>query len=571
MKSSSSELTSERNIGTRWAIAVECSVALGVTLVLFPIGWLILSTSIADHEGATDPKSALGWRSAHSVALLSMAEDSFVRATRPAGALRTQSILYRPLKSSELTLEVDRIDAAPARAEALLMERAERPSLRDLGSMARWIDLQVSKSVRIRGAGAFDRSESESELAEIVRASEPIASPRSPVTARYAVDHLDATLLERNMGAAKAFAQRSLISDPLQQGAVVLLSDIAARSGDRARSAALLRLAAERSFRDVVSQTRLMDFQVGQSDYRGALSTADALMRNGGQIPYLIREFLTSAAMDARSYSALSDVLASEPFWRQWIFQSLSAYQDTDSGLRLLSEHAKSGNALHASDLEPILQLMTKQGRTTEAYLAWIGFLPQTKKSKAKLIFDGDFTEEPSNIPFEWNVTPLPRGSVGFVGNPNSGSGRTIRIQFVGERYPRLSVYQLLSLSPGRYALTMEAMADSLRAAQGVVWRISCVQERERVLAETAALRGSTSWREISVDFEMPADSCDFPVLRLVLKAKSAPEQVANGTAFFRNMDLVRRPARSADSTVAPRGRRVDLLEDARLHGAAPD
>ena len=314
-----------------------------------------------------------------------------------------------------------------------------------------------------------------------------------------------------------------------------------------------------------------MEFQVGQSNYFGAISTADALMRNWGQIPYLIREFLTSAAIDARSYSALSDFLASEPNWRPWIFQSLSAYQDAESGLRLLSEHARKRHVLYASDLEPILQLLTKQDRTIDAYLAWIHLLPQSKMPKAKLLFDGGFTEEPSNIPFEWNVTPLPRGSVGFVGAENAGGRRAICIQFVGERYPRLSIHQLVSLPSGRYQLKMEARADSLRAAQGVVWRISCVQGHERVLAETEALRGSTPWREISVDFDMPADSCDFPVLRLVLKAKSAPEQVANGTVLFRNLDLVRRQPRNADLTVAPQVLSVDVLKDARLHGSAPD
>ena len=127
MKSSSGELTRERKIGRRWELAVESGVALGVTLVLFPVGWLILSTSIADHKGASDPKSALGWRSAHSVALLSMAEHYFVRATLSTATRRSQSIVYRPLQGREFRLDVDPIDAAPARARDCLDGKGGAP------------------------------------------------------------------------------------------------------------------------------------------------------------------------------------------------------------------------------------------------------------------------------------------------------------------------------------------------------------------------------------------------------------------------------------------------------------
>ncbi|MBY6242482.1 lipopolysaccharide assembly protein LapB [Methylosinus sp. Sm6] len=375
------------------------------------------------------------------------------------------------------------------------------------------------------------------------------AGRRSPAPARYVQEHPSVNLRDSDLSTAKAFAQLSLMSDPSQQRALVLLSDIAARMGDRPRSVALLRLAGDRSLRDVTSHTRLLDLQVSHADYLGAIATADALSRLGGKIRYIIGEFLTSAAIDARSYAALSEFLAEGPSWRRSLFERLSDYQDADSGLRVLAELAKKQDAVRADDLAPILRLLTKQGRIAEAYLAWIQFLPDSKKSKARLLFDGDFTEGPSNIPFEWNVTEFPRGSIGFVEEPNSSGKRAIRIEFVGARNPKLSVHQYLSLSSGHYRLKMEARADSLRAARGVVWRISCRGERERVLAETEPLRGTTPWRDLDVDFEMPADGCDFPVLRFALSAKVAPELVANGTVFFRNLRLVRRPGPSVDVT----------------------
>lgn len=546
----------------RLAVAVEFGAGLALTLGLFRVAWLILATSMADHYDADDAKAALGWPVDNSVALLSSGEDYFVRATWTTRSERQRSVLFRPAKDNELVFD----ESAPARAANVLLARAERPTIGDLRSIARWIDLQSSRGYYKRAAAIVAAMEAQIEPNSSLQPAFD-AGRRSPVPARYVLEHPSVNLRDSYLSTAKAFAQLSLISDPSQQGALVLLSDIAARMGDRRRSVALLRLAGGRSLRGVIAHTRLIDFQVSQADYLGAIATADALQRLGGKIRYILGEFLTSAAIDARSYSALSEFLVEGPQWRHSLFARLSDYQDADSGLRLLTELAKKRNALHAADLAPVLQLLTKQGRTAEAYLAWIQFIPESKKSKARLLFDGGFTEDPSNIPFEWNVMEFPRGSIGFLEEPSSGGQRAMRIEFVGARYPRLSAHQYLSLSSGRYRLKMEARADSLRAARGVVWRISCRGERERVLAETEALRGSMPWRDLYVDFEMPTAGCDFPVLRLALSAKVAPELVANGTAFFRNLQLVRRPGPSVDSSLASPSR-IDVTGGSHLRTA---
>ena len=111
------------------------------------------------------------------------------------------------------------------------MERAERPSLRDLGSMARWIDLQVSKSVHSKDAAIFDSRRSQSELAKIILASEPSRAIGHPWLRVMRSIIPTSSSSEKDLATARAFAQRSLISNPLQQGALVLLSDIAARLG----------------------------------------------------------------------------------------------------------------------------------------------------------------------------------------------------------------------------------------------------------------------------------------------------------------------------------------------------
>lgn len=547
----------------RWAIAVELAVGFAITLILCRIGWMILATSIADHSWRSDPKSALAWSPTNSTALLSIGETIFVRATRPRSEGRSESILFRPPKEGEFRLDRDGAEHMTLGLN-ILLKRVGRPTIGDVDSVARWIDLQFSRSHYARAVERMTREELQKEQNWFLPL---LADGRrgSPVAVRHVEDHPNLDLLESELRAARTLAQMSLVSNPLQQRAFVLLSDIAARLGESDRSDSLLNVASNRSFRNAVSHTRSIERQISRSDYSSAIAGADAMLRLGGTIRHLLGQLLTNAAMDARSYPALSEFLVREPSWRPSVFERLGEYDDADSGVRVLSKLAGGGHALHATDIAPVLRQLMKQGRTMEAYLAWTQFLSEAKRAKAKLVFDGGFTEHPSNIPFEWNVTEFPRGSVNFLRLPDPENKRAIRIEFVGAGGPKLSVYQVLSLSPGRYRLKIEASADSLRAARGVVWRLSCLQKRENVLAETEPLRGSTPWRELSVDFEMPADVCDFPVLRLALSAKSAPELIANGTVYFRNLRLIRRPARIADSAAAGGQNDVGLMEGSRL------
>lgn len=545
----------DNNFGGRWAIAFKFAAGLAMSLVLCRIGWIVLATSIADHAWRNDAKATLAWLPTSSAALLSMAETIFVRATRPIRGERNASVLFKPKKESEFNLDFNASD--DVQNANVLWNRAGRPIIGDVESVTRWIDLLASRNHYARATERVASDlRNERNWRSLLQAN---GRYRSPVAAWHVEEHPDTGRLEDDLRTARALAQMSLVSDPLQSRALILLSDIAARLGDSVRSHSLVRVASGRSRRDVVSQTRAVELQISRSDFPAAIATADAMLRLGGVIRYQFLEFLTSAVMDDRAHSAMSEFLVTEPSWRHSVFERIGYYRDPDSGVRLLSKLASGGHALFATDLAPVLQVLIAQGRTTEAYLSWTQFLSETRKTKAKLVFDGGFTENPTNIPFEWNVTEVPKGSVAFLRRPDPEGTRTLRIEFVGSGRPRLSVYQVLSLSPGRYRLKVEASADNLRTARGVVWRLSCFEERENVLAETEPLRGSISWRELSVDFVMPEDGCDFPVLRLALGAKAAPELIANGTVYFRNLRLLRRPATVAGSN-ATEQKAVELI-----------
>jgi hypothetical protein len=354
---------------------------------------------------------------------------------------------------------------------------------------------------------------------------------------------------------AKALAQKTLAADPLQQGALVLLSDIAARYGDNDRSEKLLRLAGARSLRDIAAQAKMIDLLVAKADYTGAIAKADMYLRvNPGVLSSEIMGFLTSAAVDPRSAPAMIDQLATHPMWREALFGSFGKYKNSAPALRLLSGLAAKGDELKPSDLSPTLNFLIQQGNAREAHAKWIEFLAARKRPKARMLFDGDLTERPSGVPFEWTLNQSPGVVIDFVETSGSEQGeRMLRGEFLGTKVSSFTFDQTLFLRPGRYRFTAQAMTEDLRTARGVAWRISCGAVKQQILGETEQLRGSRPWREIGADFEVPLADCDHQRIQLVLVAKAPIELTATGAVFFKNLEVsARSQSREIDGANDP-------------------
>jgi hypothetical protein len=358
---------------------------------------------------------------------------------------------------------------------------------------------------------------------------------------RTARQLLDQAKSPAEISAAENEAQASFRADPLFADALMMLSDIAAREGDRPRSEELLLLAARRSFRNVIAQANMIDWLVAKGDYAKAIEKADVLMRvSPTETANVLMDFLVSASVNLKSYPALLDYLAKRPAWRERLFSALIAQTNSAApGLRLLRGLAARGEPPQPGDLSATLQYLVAQGQLDRAHKEWLQFLPEEKRAKMEYLFDGDFTEPPTRLPFEWMIGSTAGASVDLIGSEEVPEGKkALRVEFSGLKVPYLSVAQTLHLPGGPYSLTAEAMTEDLRAARGVVWRVSCMSGKALVLGETEPLAGSRPWRQVGVTFEVPAGQCDFQELQLVVRANSPIEQVAAGMVSFRRLRL---------------------------------
>jgi hypothetical protein len=105
-------------------------------------------------------------------------------------------------------------------------------------------------------------------------------------------------------------------------------------------------------------------------------------------------------------------------------------------------------------------------------------------------------------------------------------------VEFAGNMERFHHVYQYLRLAPGNYELDFEVMSKKLEAEQGLVWRLSCVEEQEK-LAESVAFKEPTPWTRHSVSFVVKDENCSTQLLQLETKATAGLDTAVNGSIYF--------------------------------------
>lgn len=346
-----------------------------------------------------------------------------------------------------------------------------------------------------------------------------------------------------NLAAARILAEQSFAADPLQQDALTLLSRIARRQGHTKRANALLDIAGDYSRRDARAQILLVNSSVLSGDYADAIDRVDMLLRTHSDIANQLVAFLVSIARDPRSYQALAARMSDKPPWREALLAALAAPKiPPEVSLRLLRAMLARGAAVGHSLVVPLIDAMVQRGDLHQAYLTWVDFLSAPYLKQVGLLFDGNFTEPPSTIPFEWQAIASPFASVDFAPGPKPGGPRALRVEFSGGQTPYLNVGQTLFLPTGTYALTLQARSQDLTAHKGLVWQVACVDPAPVMLGETNPVIGSNAWHQLTLPFTVPAQKCDFQSLKLVLVARSPLEEVANGMAEFSELFLRKLP-----------------------------
>lgn len=340
--------------------------------------------------------------------------------------------------------------------------------------------------------------------------------------------------------AAEAMAWRAVRANPLDGRGYRVLGSLAA---DPARALELHVIAAARSPRDVPSHAWLIDHYLKAGDLPAVVAQADTLLRVEPEVTPTLLPLMVALASSPEAQPALAERLAASPPWGPGLLLHLVAtVPDVNAFGPLMERLRKTPGGLRPDVLSAWVDRLTREGRWGQAYLTWVSQLPPERLQGLGNLYNGGFEWEPGQGGFDWRIGKVPGARIARMATGGMDGERALRVAFEDRRVPFAHVRQMLALPPGKYRLTARARPENLRTDRGLAWTLACATADARPLGETQPLRGHGDWRDLSLDFEVPAQGCGGQWLTLSLRARIPAEQRVGGVAWFDNLRIVMNP-----------------------------
>ncbi len=273
--------------------------------------------------------------------------------------------------------------------------------------------------------------------------------------------------------ATLALGRAALIRAPILATPLVLKGADALNKGDVAGALRLAEEAVRRDPRSRAGRTLRMLACLQANQPACAIADIDRLLALApGQWPVLF-DLLRRIALDPVGRPALEAHFRRGPLWRGGFIQRLSVSGVDPAIVFALTNAATAGAQASAArnttaDQTALLASLLKRRDYERAYLAWIGFLPESALADVAFIYDGRFRNRPGPLPFNWALANNDKGLAEFL--PGGG----VRADFYASQGGTNLVRQTAILPPGKYRLSVNAAGKIDPETATLTWTIQC-------------------------------------------------------------------------------------------------
>ncbi len=334
---------------------------------------------------------------------------------------------------------------------------------------------------------------------------------------------------------AQRSAERALRLNPLDSRALFLLAFVAERKGDTEKAAALMHMAGSRTWRDLVTQLWLFNYESSHWRFADALPHADAVLRIDPSFKKEVFPVLGAFATNDMAFKALSDFLSTDPPWRSSFLTEWSPRLTQSSRLdELYSNLQDSKNPPKTAELKVYLDLLIKDGHFGQAYRVWQNQLPPSQRPVPGQLYNSDFEFPVDGLPFNW-IMAASGSDIKIVSTGENR--RALRLEFFGASV-WLDVKQLMVLQPGTYKFSGMVKTEALQTARGLWWKAVCANNPNTTLGHTELVSAAVAWTKFEVDFRVPGDGCEAQWLQLELPARVASESRMEGEVWYQSLRI---------------------------------
>jgi hypothetical protein len=366
----------------------------------------------------------------------------------------------------------------------------------------------------------------------------PVA-PVKGASQKAAPPATDDEIERHSMEDVRRWASAVLAQEPGNPRALAILGSLNRDAGEGDQAATLLRASARRSLREPVPHAWLINEAISQKDWSLAMRHADVLMRMHDQSIKPLTPLIANFAETRDASTVVKDAIAGAPSWRtSFLYEMLNAITDVRTPLELLLTLKETASPPTPTELRAYLSFLIERRYFDLAYYTWLLFLTPQQRATVAPLFNGNFEEPPSGLPFDWVLPTGGTAAVAIARPPGQRSTRALVVDFGHGRVEFHAPSQLLRLRPGHHRVEGEVMGEVL-GRRGVRWRVACVGEQTRQIAESEMFVGEIKeWTAFSFVLEVPHAGCAAQHLSLVLDARTPSERLTSGSIWFDNMSI---------------------------------
>jgi hypothetical protein len=291
---------------------------------------------------------------------------------------------------------------------------------------------------------------------------------------------------------------------------------------------------ARHSMRNPAIQMAAMGVLIESGNLTETAYRVDAVLRSNPDLQAQIFPILAQNFTTKEGVQKLSETLSMDPPWRANFLVFLSNQPSLEKLIvDILRNLRDTKTPVKTIELKSIFgQWIKATGKHDKSYFTWLDQLSTDELRLVKEVYDGEFTVEPKNLYFDWNVSSTRNGKATIGLKPGSATDRALLVDFAGNRDPFYHVSQYLQLAPGQYALSYDVMSKNIVAETGLVWRVLCFSNSQ-ILAESSAMKSPAAWTRVTARFTVPNEACDTQVLRLDTKSSQGLNTAIEGQIFY--------------------------------------
>lgn len=342
---------------------------------------------------------------------------------------------------------------------------------------------------------------------------------------------------------AQSWLQRAVRANPADARPLVDLAHLKAEAGEQALADEMMVTAHRLMPVEPTVQRGIGVYWLQRGDVARGIGHIAVALSGKPDLRAQYYPLLQLAAETPELHAALRPYALEPPPWWAGFFRHVVANAESADTVGTLVRMREESTLQPLQDWEheQYLQRLRRDGRVSDAYLAWVNRLSTGAIQELGYVFNGSFERPLSHAGFGWFARPPRNSGIQIVRGSTYGvlGQSALRLSFNGKRLRFSHLYQYLFLGPGIYEVSGMARPDGLLARRGLQWRVYCSNGEGGLLGEGELLAGSGDWRRTGFEVTVP-ESCRGQILRLYSAGSREVDHEVKGGIWFDDLRIRR-------------------------------